>query len=79
MDESLARMVAVSAWRSTRELADLVPFEGTRLAGRLPGPGARHRQGTGVISTNVLNPVFALHPELEQEFERNVSRYGRTS
>jgi len=44
---------------------------------RVLGPGIA--KAVAEISTHVLNPVFALHPELEQEFESNVAKYGRTS
>lgn len=80
MDESLARIVAVAAWRSTRELGDLVPLLKEHCSEEVYGDlllGVA--KALAEISTEVLNPVYAMHPQLEQEFERSVTRYGRTS
>ena len=78
MDEELARMVAVAAMRSSRELAGLIPLLKEHCDARdyeILGKGVA--RVLAEIGSDVLNPIYARFPELEREFNRNIECYGR--
>ena len=80
MDEELARIVAVAAMRSSHELGDLIPILKEHCPADVYAELSRGIAASlAEIGAKVLTPVFAAHPLLEREFDRNVERYGRTS
>ena len=78
MEKELAKLVALTAFRSSAELGNLIPLlrehcdedEYRRL-------GAAIATASAEISRQILQYIFATHPELEAEIEANVSKFGR--
>lgn len=78
MDADLARILATAAMRASKDLGELIPF----LARHLPDDVELRRGIADVIAEigqNILNPAFAACPELENEFDQRVQKYGRTT
>lgn len=77
MDERLARILAMAAVRSARELGDLAPLlkdHSSEFAEKL-------KMGIGEaiydIYENLLNPVLEEFPNLKGEYERNLEEFER--
>jgi hypothetical protein len=77
MDEQLARIVIGNAARAAREVSNLSP-----LLDDHSDPATCHEIKNGIgtviheIYGSILEPVFGRFPQLKDEFERNVERYG---
>jgi hypothetical protein len=78
MDEDVARHVLRVSFRASRELGELVPFLKDEL------PAAEYEPiGKGIASAiaeigfAVMERVFADHPELRAEVDRQIERYQR--
>ena len=78
MDEDFARHIVKTTFRSSSMLADLVPLitehcEDTELAEKL-------KKSLATIiadaSLEINNEIFSLYPELEQEIESSLKKYG---
>jgi hypothetical protein len=74
----LARHVARAAFRSSRELGELVPFLKDRLNAEEYSIYAK-AIGSAVASIQVdlMNKLVADHPGLEAEIEASIGKYGR--
>ena len=78
MDEDFARHIVKTTFRSSSMLADLVPLitehcEDKELAEKLK------KALTNMIasaSMEINNEIFNLYPELEQEIEISLKKYG---
>jgi hypothetical protein len=78
MDIDLARYVVRAAFRSSRELGDLVPFLKEHLHAEEYRPYALAiASGVAAIQLDLLNKLFAEHPGLEAEVEASIQKYGR--
>jgi hypothetical protein len=78
MDKDLAKFVAATARRSSVELTDLVPT----LKGHCDEPEYQAllkaiATATATIHFEIEKKIFAQYPELEQEFEAKIRKYGR--
>jgi hypothetical protein len=78
MNIDLARYVVGAAFRSSRELGDLVPFLKEHLDAEEYRPYARAiASGVAAIHLDLVNKLFADHPGLEAEVEASIQKYGR--
>lgn len=80
MDEELARIIATAAMRSSSGLGELLHIlEDHCSFEEYEELRSGIASATAEIGIKVLNPVFKRHPHIEEEFARNVAKYGRTS
>ena len=77
MDRQLARHVVISAFHSMSYLTDLLPILKAHCD---PQEFEIFRNAiasvAGNISIDIIGKVFTAHPDLEQEIEENVKKYG---
>ena len=78
MDKELARHVAIATFRSMSDLQQLIPLLKTHCS---PEEYEAYLKGIASVSaaasTALLNKVFADHPEIEQEVEAKIAKYGK--
>jgi hypothetical protein len=78
IEVELARHIARAALRSSHEIGDLLPFLKEHLA---EDAYARYAEGIATavasIQLEVMDRIFSDVPQLKQEFENQVNRYGR--
>jgi hypothetical protein len=78
MDRALARIVAISALRSSAELNNLVPLLQQHCAS---DEYVAWRDAIAdvslAVSQRVLTKVFAEHPDIEVELDDHYTRFGR--
>jgi hypothetical protein len=79
VDSDLAKFIALTAFRSSADLGNLVPFMKEHCDN-----DAEYREfalavaaASAEIHKLVLQKVFALHPELEVDFEEKLKKFGR--
>lgn len=78
MNEDIARIIATTGLRASRELGDLVYF----LAEHLPADKQLRLDVAGAIaeiSSATLQPAFDAFPQLKVEFDARIDRYGRAT
>lgn len=76
MDKELARHVVATAFRSLRELEDLIPLLKEHCgAAEYETYVKAIASVSGHVHWNIVNPAFAGHPELEKE--EQIERYGK--
>jgi hypothetical protein len=77
VEKDLARFIALTAFRSSADLGDLVPFmkeycdnedEYRDFALAVAGAAAE-------INRRVLQKIFNLHPDLETDFEAKIKKF----
>jgi len=74
----LARHVARAAFRSSRELSELVPFLKDRLDAEEYTMYAKAIGSViAAIQLDVMNKLVTDHPVLEAEIEAGIAKYGR--
>lgn len=78
MNKDLAQHVARVAFRSSADLNDLIPLlkehcDQEEYAKYLKAIASASAE----ISTTILARIFSSYPELEQDFEEMIRRYGR--
>jgi hypothetical protein len=78
MNIDLARDVVRVAFRSSSELAELVPFLKSYLSAEEYSTYAK-AIGLAVVSIQVdlMNKLVADHPGLEADIEASIAKYGR--
>ncbi len=78
MNIDLARHIARTALRSSREIGDLVPFLKDRLN---PDEYSIYAKAIGsavaAIQVDLVNKLLADHPALETEIEASITKHGR--
>ncbi|WP_198116950.1 hypothetical protein [Massilia rhizosphaerae] len=78
MEKELAKLVALTAFRSSGELNNLLP-----LLKEHCDEGEYRQLSVGIatasaeIGRQILQSVFAAHPELEKELGATVKKFGR--
>ena len=78
MNIDLARHVARAAFRSSRELSELVPFLKDRLDAEEYTMYAKAIGSViAAIQLDVMNKLVTDHPVLEAEIEAGIAKYGR--
>jgi hypothetical protein len=78
MEIDLARYLARAAFRSSRELGDLIPFLKTRLgAEEYQGYAKAIASAVAVIQIDLLNKLMLDHPALKAEIENSIAKYDR--
>ena len=77
MDKELAKTIAATVFRCGSSLQDLIPA----LTAHCP-PDEKTMYVKAIASViavmhvELLNPIFANHPDLEQEIEQNIRTSG---
>ena len=78
MNIDLARHVVRAAFRSSRELAELLPFLKDQLG---PEEYTVYAKAVGsavaAIQVDLMNKLVAAHPGLEAEIEASIAKHGR--
>jgi hypothetical protein len=74
----LARHIARAAFRSSRELGDLVPFLKDRLSAEEHSVYAKAiGSAVAAIQIDLMNKLVSDHPGLEAEIEASMKKHGR--
>lgn len=77
LDKELAKLIVNSAVRSGRELADIVPLIKEHCNAETYNVLSL-AIGSAIYETGlVMDRVFDLHPDLKEEFEGRLSKFGR--
>jgi hypothetical protein len=78
MQFDLARHVARAAFRSSRELSELVPFLKERLDEcEYKSYAKAIGMVVAAIQVDLVNKLMADHPALKSEIESHLAEYGR--
>ena len=78
MNIDLARHVARGAFRSSRELAELLPFLKSHLNAEEYSTYAKAiRLAVASIQVDLMNKLVADHPGFEVDIEASIAKYGR--
>jgi hypothetical protein len=78
MDRDVARHVLRVSFRASRELGNLVPLLKEELPAAEYEPLAKGiASAVAEVGFAVMEQVFALHPELRTEVDRQIDQYGR--
>jgi hypothetical protein len=77
MEKDLAKLVALTAFRSSADINNLIPL----LKEHCNEEEYREfvvaiATASAVIGQELLQKIFALHPEISVEFDRQISKYG---
>ncbi len=78
MDQGLARHVAITTIHLSTELNSLLPIlkehcEAAEYSEFLHSIASV----CGHINSVILNPIFTSHPDLQQEIEASIGKYGK--
>lgn len=78
MDIDVARHVLRVSFKASRELGNLMPFLKEELPAAEYEPLAKGiASAVAEVGFAVMDRVFALHPELRDEVDRQIDRYER--
>jgi hypothetical protein len=78
MNIDLARHVARAAFRSSRELGDLIPYLKEHLsAEEYPSYAKAIASAVASIQLDLVNKLMTDHPGLEAEIETSIAKHGR--
>jgi len=76
MDIDIARHVIRTVFRSGRELEGLIPLEHCDAQEyAIFGKGVAH--ALAAMTTELTNKVLSAHPELNDQIEADLAKYGR--
>lgn len=78
MDRELAKIVAITAFRSSADINNLIPLLKEHCSAdeyRLFGLAIA--ASSAEISQQILYKIFSMHPDLESEFDNKIKKYGR--
>jgi hypothetical protein len=78
MDKEIAKLIAITAFRSAADINNLVPFLKEYCSeSKSRDFGIAIATASTKISPQILRKIFAMHPELEVEFDMQIQKYGR--
>lgn len=77
MEKELAKFLAVTAFRSAADLGNLVPFLQECDEAERREFGIALATASAEINRQVLQKIFALHPDLADEFDQKIQKFGR--
>ena len=78
MDKDLAKLVAQTAFRSAAEINNLIPLlKEYCTEEECRDFGIAIATASSGISQQIMGKIFAMHPDLEAEFESQIRKYGR--
>jgi len=79
MDKDVAKFIALTAFRSSADLCDLVPFmkEYCDDEQEYRDFSLAIASAAAEINQRVLQKIFALHPEIETDFDTKINRFRR--
>ena len=78
MDKEVARFLAHTAFRSSANLADLVPFMKAHCSVEdQKNYSIAIATAMASIHLEVLDKLYKEFPEIEEEFQRQTKKYGR--
>jgi len=78
MDKELAKLVALTAFRSSADINNLIPLLKEHCSeAECRDFGIAIATASAGISQQILSKVFALHPDLEVAFDMQIRKYGR--
>lgn len=78
MDKDLAKFIALTAFKSSKKLTDLVPFLKEHCGeAEYKCYGRALAAASAEISLQVLNKVFTDYPDIKQDFESKMQKYDR--
>jgi hypothetical protein len=78
MDKDLAKLVALTSFRSAADLTHLIPLLREHCSEE-----EAHKFSTSIANASaeiflqISQKVFALYPELSDEFDAKIQKYGR--
>lgn len=77
MNQELAKLIALRAFRSSSEIGSLVYIIGQHCSEEEHKEfGIAIATAIDCIQTKVLQKVYDLYPELEKEFDAKIDMYG---
>lgn len=78
MNRELAKHVAVTGFRSMSDVTGLLPLLREHCtADEYEAYRAAITNVAGEIVLHVINPAFAIQPDLEQEIEASINKYSK--
>jgi hypothetical protein len=77
MEKDLAKFIALTAFRSAADLGNLIPLLQECEETERKSFGMAFATASAEINRQVLQKVFAQYPELAEEFEQKVQKFGR--
>jgi hypothetical protein len=78
MDKDLARHVATTAFRSAVQLSDMIPLLKQHCdEAELKTFVKAIATANATIHIEIGNRIYAAYPELEQELENSIQKYGK--
>jgi len=78
MDKEIAKLVALTAFRSSADINNLIPFLKVHCSEtECRELGLAIATASAGISQHVLTKIFAMYPDLEAEFDMQIRKYGR--
>ena len=78
MDKELAKIVALTAFRSSADINNLIPMLKEHCSeDECRDFGIAIATASTEINLQILQKVFAMYPELSVEFDQQVRKYGR--
>ncbi len=78
MDKDLAKLVAITAFRSSSEISNLIPLLREKCEDSEYQIFVKAiARASGEIGQQLMFRVFVEHPDLEKEFDEMVKKYGR--
>lgn len=77
MEKDLARIVALTAFRSSADINNLIPLLKEHCSEEeCRNFGVAIATASAGISQEILQKIFALYPEIAVEFDKQISKYG---
>ncbi|WP_222610889.1 hypothetical protein [Undibacterium sp. FT79W] len=78
MDKELAKIVALTAFRSSAYMNNLIPLLKEHCSeDECRNFGIAIATASAEINLQILQKVFAMYPELSAKFDLQVRKYGR--
>ncbi|NIA54682.1 hypothetical protein HAV22_13650 [Massilia sp. TW-1] len=76
MEKDLAKIIALTAFRSAADLGNLVPVLQDCVGAERTEIGVALAMASAEINRQVLGKIFERFPELAEEFEEKVRKFG---
>jgi hypothetical protein len=77
MEKDLAKIVALTAFRSSADLNNLIPLLKEHCSeDECRTFGIAIATASSAIGQEILQKIFALYPEISMEFDKQIGKYG---
>lgn len=77
MDKDLAKFIAITAFRSAADLGNLIPMLQSCEEAERREMGVALAAASAEVNRQVLQKIFEKFPDLAEEFDRKIQKFGR--